>query len=472
MRSLGILIGFSLIGLGQLACRDDNRDYAFNSRFEDGMSSVSYGGQLSRWMLLEELNREVGALDPAAVNGPEDGAAVVDLLTYFFDYSKESVGGDGSDTLNICPADRTCVQSTYGDMGSVTNLDDKLPENDIGWTNTVKGYGTDLTTREVVDDLIQRIADNYHAEKVDGVTRQNALGDNITKVYIDEDGVDLKQMLQKFIMGAVMYSQGTSDYLRLNEDGKGLESDNTEAVVKNGSTKAYTGLEHVWDEAFGYFGGSRFMSEFTVDEIADIGGRDTHSDGSFDKNGDGDIDLTSERNQGFSQTAAKRDRAISPTDMQTTLAQNIFADFHAGRTLITETADALDENQKTELLEHRNRLVNNWERGIGATIVHYLNDTIQDLVADEYSFVDHAKHWSEAVGYATQLQFNTTKLTQDSTIDVIFVALGSTPTIPGVASQADLDAHLDTLRAARGTLLTDLGLDASFEGNANGQGGF
>ena len=62
-------------------------------------------------------------------------------------------------------------------------------------------------------------------------------------------GYNYPQLISKFMMGAVFYSQAVDNYL----DEK-LEADKKPNNKPYKKGAHYTGKEHVWDEAFGYFG--------------------------------------------------------------------------------------------------------------------------------------------------------------------------------------------------------------------------
>ncbi|MCB9232306.1 MAG: DUF4856 domain-containing protein [Bacteroidia bacterium] len=64
---------------------------------------------------------------------------------------------------------------------------------------------------------------------------------------LDANGQDLQEIIEKGIMGAVLYYQMTAVYL--SDDQIGPTVDNTTPVAGQG-----TAMEHHWDEAFGYFG--------------------------------------------------------------------------------------------------------------------------------------------------------------------------------------------------------------------------
>ncbi|MCA9573592.1 MAG: hypothetical protein KC656_37410, partial [Myxococcales bacterium] len=141
------------------------------------------------------------------------------------------------------------------------------------------------------------------------------------------------------------------------------------------------------------------------EEIALKGGRGEWQ-GAHDADGDGRIDLNSEYNFGHSQNAGKRDHGAR---IATHLSENTFEAFLAGRALISAVAGPLDATQMAELRGYRDTIVANWERAIAATLVHYINEVLGDMDAfgsAEYSFRDHAKHWSELKGFSLALQMN------------------------------------------------------------------
>lgn len=71
---------------------------------------------------------------------------------------------------------------------------------------------------------------------------------NSTKKYLcDKNGVEWTQVIEKGIMGAMMYYQTTAYYLDASQIGNSV--DNTTVTPGQG-----TAMEHHWDEAFGYFG--------------------------------------------------------------------------------------------------------------------------------------------------------------------------------------------------------------------------
>ena len=245
-------------------------------------------------------------------------------------------------------------------------------------------------------------------------------------------------------MGAVAFSQGADDYLDDDTEGKGLWAQN---CTPDKAGKAYTSLEHAWDEGFGYFGAAMNFGAF---EDGDIAGKDYARDdwqGVNDADADGKIDLTSELNWGHSVNAQKRDRGSASGAAPTDFTQGAWDGFIAGRTIIANAGGTLTEPEMTDLVAARDQAVSNWEKAISATAVHYVNDVLGDMAkpmacevdgagaqvdadCNAYSFESHAKHWGELKGFALSLQFNPHSPLTDDDFDRLHEVLGDAPVLP------------------------------------------
>ena len=234
---------------------------------------------------------------------------------------------------------------------------------------------------------------------------------NEIAVYINYDGTDLNQLIQKFLLMSVAYSQAADDYL---DENKGLATDNITGD-KDG-TKPYSKLEHQFDEGFGYFGAARDYLSYNDNEIAGkvSSEEDGRSDwnGKHDTDGDGKIDLLSEINFGNSVNAGKRDRGSKSNANPTDFSKQAMDAFLAGRKLINDASGTeLTDDQKTELVGYRDVALDAWERSVVATVIHYINDLRADLEpletgSGDFNFTTAAKHFSEMKGFALGLQFN------------------------------------------------------------------
>ncbi len=353
--------------------------YVFDSRFVEGESSVAYSGQVVRNLLLQDLKATTDSVG-------KDGArpiAVSDMLKLY----------EYDDALNLKTLTTTgglvASESHYSALSTGKNLVGKISDE------PVIGYGR--TADDLVREWFEMIADNSQDS--------DKLGTPMA--YTTDDGVDMSQMVNKVLIGAVPYYQATGVYL----NGL-LERDNSEA---RDGTDPYTAMEHAWDEAFGYFGAARDYFRYTDEQLAG-----SVDDFTFDSNGDGSIDFKSEYNFGLSRNAAKRDKGGSGVDF----TQEIFNAFLAGRTAIT------NQGSVAEISAHRQAAAEGMEKVIAATVVHYINDTLSDmseLGTAEENRANLNKHWAEMKGYTVALQYNPFRLITDGQLAELHGIMGEAP---------------------------------------------
>ncbi|MBL4629727.1 MAG: DUF4856 domain-containing protein, partial [Paraglaciecola sp.] len=431
---------------------DDVLDYYdFESKIVAGESAVSYSGQIARQLLINDLSKLISnELSDATIfdtNGLfVNRDAVINALNSYFDVADYDVASQRTLLTTTTPS----AQTMLADISSSSkNLAGKIAGNDVtgqhkDWNNgDFEGWGAkgSTTPEGLVRTLFGMLADNAQTQ-LDGTVRQDPFGNDITSISLSSDGRDLKQLIQKFLLMAVTFSQGTDDYLDNDIDGKGLLSDHTDTD----SGKSYTTLEHQFDEGFGYFGAARDYLDYSNEEVAAKGGRDDFQ-GYHDTNGDGVIDFNSEYNFGQSINAAKRDLGAT---VATNFTNQAMMAFLQGRKLLNDTAGvALTDEQKTELYGYRDTAVLTWEKAISATIIHYINDVDGDLSAigtDDFSYADVAKHWSEMKGFALGLQFNKTSPLSDADFTLLHTMLGDMPVLTGETEVAAYQANLMTAR--------------------------
>ncbi|MCG8424734.1 MAG: DUF4856 domain-containing protein [Proteobacteria bacterium] len=450
---------------------DVPESYAFSSRFASDASSVSYSGQVFRQVLIAEL---VGYMDQitdqiTAGTLTPDAGDITGALKVYYDFD-DAASGTRALTLS---ADPSLLQSSYDDISSGKNLRDKIAGNDeVGqhrdWAAEFTGWSEGGAASP--DALIQYwfgLLDGLAVDRAAGTIPNDPDGEAITLVYITAKGQDLKQLIQKFLLGAVNLSQGLDDYLDNDTDGKGLRSSN----LRDGD-KSYSTLEHQWDEGFGYFGAARDYNDYTDDEIAGKGGREGYKKGYHDSNGDNAIDLLSEYNFGHSTNAAKRDRGSSaqaPTDFTKT----IFDAFLTGRAIISSADGELDDDQIADLVEQRDIIAREWEAVVAATVVHYINETLVDMgtFGGSYNFVDHAKHWSELKGFALGLQFSRFSPLTEAQFAQLHQLIGDAPVLPNAPS-ADIEAYRQDLLMARDIVGQGYDFDPANLGDQNGENGW
>lgn len=443
-----------------IAVTDVLDTYAFNNATANA-SSVSYSGQIARHLLIGELNNYISSGLQADLNSgaiTTEQQALDKLISYYDGDWEVEVADRKLTTSTLVEA----KQKTLRDVSSSSkNLNGKIAGNDKtgqhkDWSKDFVAFGAkgSQSPEQLIRALLAEIAQNA-GQALQGTVRQDALGKDITKVYLASDGRDLKQLVQKILLGAVAFSQGADDYLDNNTDGKGLLSDNTALV----SGKNYTSLEHQFDEGFGYFGAARDYLDYSDDEIANKGGRDAWR-GMYDTNGDKMIDFNSEYNFGHSQNAAKRDRGTASNTKPTDFTADAMNAFLKGRKIIADAnTTALTEAQKTELYKYRDMALMAWEKSIAATAIHYINDTTDDYAnwgKDSFSYSNVAKHWSELKGFLVSLQFNRLSPLTDAQHEEVNSLIGDAP----VLVDANVATYLADLKKARDIMQTAYGFDA------------
>lgn len=437
--------------------------YAFESALT-GENSVAYSGQVFRQVLINEMKSHLGLMTDRLNTGaffPAEGDVVAELDFYFrFD---SSVGGEVPLYLS---ADLPTEQTVYNDISTDKDLVGKLAGNDtVGqhkdWSTEFVGWDADgVTSPETLVIALQQMVDDQAVAWASGNIPLGPDGAPVPSVYVTPDGLDLQQLLQKFIRVGVAFSQGADDYMDDDTDGKGLLSDHTAAS----EGKPYTSLEHQWDEGFGYFGASRSYPERSDTDISDAP--------AFDADGNGTIDLQREWSAGHSVNAAKRDRgAVVATDM----TQQAWDGFYNGRALLAETAGSeLSAEQFAELQGYRDEAVLAWEQAIASTAIHYINDVLQDMNkmgSGDYDFGTHAKHWGELKGFALAPQFNPRSPLSDSDFAQVHALIGTRPVLE-TADESTRAAYAGDLVDARFILGAAYGFDLGNLGDENGENGW
>jgi hypothetical protein len=434
--------------------------YDFSSAFDSG-SAVSYTGQTKRHVLIEDLVDEILALPARPVAGSVN---VASQLNFYFDYD----GGtsDGLAHSFAIDGESLLQDGTYGGISTGKNLSGKIAGNDpalingefFGWE---LGMDADPTPEELVDYFFAEVDTEAKSAAINLVTAGGPA--SITTPYLSPEGHDYRQLIQKFLLGAVAFSQGTGDYLvtdfratNVQEEGKG-----------------YTEGGHNWDEGFGYFGAARNFPDYSDEEIANKGGRPEFA-GYNDRNGDGVIDLMGEYNFGHSTNCAKRDLGTAGNTNPTDFTTDVFNAFFYGRFALNAAANiGTMGNTEVVLIDAMAKQASVvWEKCISSTVVHYINDVIGDMnnfsngqFADEANFTDLAKHWAEMKGFALGLQFNPRSPFRTGDVQGInlndlktaLALMGDSPVLPdgtqnGVAFAGGTQQYVTDLLAARDIL--------------------
>jgi Domain of unknown function (DUF4856) len=435
--------------------------YDFDSRFTDG-SSVDYSGQVFRQLLVHDLSEYVEGLTERIDQGyfPVDGE-VTAALGFYLDFDSATSGGLGHGyTSDPAPA-----QLTYDQVATGKDLAGKIAGNDpegqhVDWSVGFRGWTPGATPEGLVRDWFAEL-DAAAVDRSNGVIPVGPDGAPVGSVAVSADGLHRGELVQKFLYGALCFSQAADDYLDDDIDGMGLLADHS-APAEDGA--AYTALEHAWDEGFGYFGAGRDALGW---DLSLLGG-DAYSDSFV---ADGAIDLQSEVSWGVARYAARRDEAsVVPTDFR----GDILRGFIEGRAVLAASDGALDTDELADLQAARDRAVAGWEAVLAASAVHYVNETLVDLGrfgTPEYDFVDHAAHWSELKGLALALQFNPRSAVNDADFDTLHTLIGLAPVLPD-ADPAEVAAHRVALLEARALLGDRFGFAIENLGDDDGANGW
>jgi len=234
----------------------------------DKTNSVSYGGQIARQTMEQSLKKLA-----STGNGGGNAADVEAQMMQYF-------SGPTKDLAILAPASKDgfkIKQTTIGELSSSANLEGKF------YKGLMPAWPGNHTGVDVMKDMISRAAKS-------------------NKGFDAENGYDYAQLISKFTMGAVQYSQAVDNYLdeKMTADVKP-----NDMPYKEG--KHYTGKEHSWDEGFGYFGAPAHTLGMTPAAAYDIAKRKDMA--SADKNGDGVVDLKSEMVFGPAYYAAAFDKS-------------------------------------------------------------------------------------------------------------------------------------------------------------------
>ena len=200
-------------------------DFPVTLKSYDGTSktSVSYGGQMARHMLHNGLKKAASSGDLSKMNMYFNGAESVPIL----DPKSSDKFPIKQTKVEELSKGKTLFKKTY--KGKI-----------IGWPGNMTGA-------EVIQFMINKAASA--PEGIDPNT-----------------GFNYPQLISKFTMGAVFYNQACTNYL--GDKKLSSASKPNDAPYKKGAK--YTGKEHVWDEAFGYWGAAAHTLTLTPKESYEV----------------------------------------------------------------------------------------------------------------------------------------------------------------------------------------------------------
>ena len=336
----------------------------------DKTNSVSYSGQVGRQLLHNSLKKAIGS-----------GASLDVTMSYFN-------GSDGElPLLDPKSSDNFKVDVTDINTVSRTNLSGKA------YKGSLPGWPGNMTGKEVLESMITNAAATE-------------------KGYDPTHGYDYVQLVSKFTMGGVFYHQACDNYLdeKMNADNKPNDK-----PYKDGAY--YTGKEHSWDEAFGYWGAAAHGATLSPKQNYDITKKKNMRDA--DANGDGVVNLKSEMNYAHAYYAAGFDKGGN-----TNYYNTITKAFIDGRQIIADAnGEKLTDSQRREVKRHARTICSNWEKVIAEAVFKYAGSVYSNIeavkatmggnmwqVSGSSAQAEHkaalrkyAKYWGELAGFSLSL---------------------------------------------------------------------
>ena len=329
--------------------------------------STSYTGQVARHVLHNSLKKLAGK-----GNGNPNPELKATMMSY---YSSKDAGRKIIDPTS--KGEFKVKQTMVDEISKGKNLKGKT------YKGLVNGFPGQMSGPEVFEFLI------------DKASSSNKGFDPVT-------GYNYPQLISKFMMGAVFYSQAVDNYL---DEKMGADNKPNNKPYKKGAH--YTGKEHSWDEAFGYFGAPAHAMALNAKQAYGIAKRKDIK--VADANDDGVVDLKTEMTFAHAYYAADSDKA------GTKYMHTIVDAFIKGRQLIRDAdGAALTDQQRAKLMSYVKVIKTNWERVIAEAAFKYAGSCYKDLEKlrtivesngdASKAFAAYGKHWGELKGFLMALE--------------------------------------------------------------------
>ena len=252
-------------------------DYVFNV---DGVNTVSYTGQTARHVMIEDIKALIGGMKKGADTG------ITNTLKVLFENPSNSQDGN---TILVKAGDFPLMQTTYADISTGKSLQGKIAGGFVvdgviaGETSRLisEFIGTNMPAgalpSDYVNALFERIGELAAAPNNVAVTVAGEL-QTVSLPFVSAEGVDYPQLVQKFLLMAVGFSQGVNDYL------SPARNFGDELAIQG---NPYSTAEHHFDEGFGYFGAMPTYGNYSDEALS--------ASAYFDEDANGVIDLTQEK---------------------------------------------------------------------------------------------------------------------------------------------------------------------------------
>ncbi len=376
-------------------------------------TSVSYTGQIARHALHDSLKKLAGM-----GNGEPNPGLKARMTAYY--------SGKDAGRKILAPATKgefAVKQSAVDGISKGKNLAGKT------YRAAVAGMPNGMTGPELVAFWIDKAS-------------------SANKGFDAANGYDYGQLISKFIMGAVFYNQAVDGYL---DEYLGAAKKPNDKPYKKGA--AYTGKEHAWDEAFGYFGAPAHTLNLTPKQVYDIAKR--RDAAAADANKDGKIDLKSEMTFGPAYYAAGFDASVYDKGNKTSYLHGITKAFLDGRKLLASAkGEKLTDAQRETLMGHAATISANWEKVLAEATFKYAGSVYKDMVKlktivdangdPAKAFRAYAKHWGELKGFSLALQAGKNNLGETATR--LNRMIGAGPLLLNASQVVDIDSKGNYVR--------------------------
>ncbi len=222
-------------------CSDDDNDDVFEDPIENpatyvfernGQSTVSFSGQTTRILMAEEI-----------IDRMMDETATAAELKAMYAHV-EGAANFSDPALNASDKNVRSKTAASFDYFSGNATDQALIRADFeSW----------------IDAQVTEVFPNWNTAASEGVAGQ--IADGSSTRYVDGRGLEMDQLFNKSLIGALMVDQILNNYVSANFIDAGTQrEDNDNDVLEEGQN--YTAMEHDWDEAYGYaFGTAQDLAD-------------------------------------------------------------------------------------------------------------------------------------------------------------------------------------------------------------------
>ncbi|NJB37495.1 DUF4856 domain-containing protein [Croceivirga sp. JEA036] len=304
----------------------------------DGESTVSFSGQTTRLDMGDELLAKM--MDPTST---------LDALQAM--YAHEEGAADFTDA-DLNASDKNLITKTAASA-------------DYFAANTAEQNEIRADFNSWLQVQVEEVFPNWNSVATAGVAGQ--LADGSSTRYVNAQGLEMNQLFNKSLIGALMVDQAINNYLSTAVLDAGDNPDNNGAGITEDG-KNYTTMEHKWDEAYGYVFG---QNADAANPNADLGA-------------DNFLNKYLGRVEGDEDFAG--------------IADDIFQAFKLGRAAIVAKQYTV-RDQQAELIQDKISTI------IGVRAVYYLQQAKLELEKDSPAYGTVFHDLSEGYGFVYSLQF-------------------------------------------------------------------